>query len=139
MDSIDNKPKLETDIKNLLRQNRWNRDWTVVDTLVRAGRATIIVSDSGDASLDLTAEVPVTPANLTNVNAGLSVIHQRGAVIKFIAEDGLAPLFKLSRVKPSMFQRLRGTKNGGFYRELGGDRGPSSQPEEQLLETVSPE
>jgi len=138
-DSIDNRPTLETHIKNLLLKNRWNRDWTVVDTLVRADRATIIVSNSGDASLDLTAEVPVAPANLTNVSAGFAVNRTRGAVIHFIAAEGLAPLFRLSRVKQSIIQRLLGTKDGTFYRELGGDRGPSSPPEEELLETVSPE
>lgn len=144
-DVIENKAKLGTAIIGLLINKKWNPDWVVVDTLVRAGSATIVVSNSRSAALDLTAKADVKMADLANLDAGLNVSHQSGDVIQFIAEKGLSPLYKVSRVKQSWVQKLQG-KPPGFdrYTHVGIDLSKSTKsldkkiPTGNPLETVTP-
>ncbi len=108
VDEIEDKDAVGKVVVKLLKEGTWNRDWGVVDTLVRAGSATIVVSNSQVASLELTANAPVAVANPANLGIGLSVNSQSGDIIQFIAAKGLAPLFKLSRVKQSFLSTLLG-------------------------------
>src|SRR5258707_15241160 len=90
----------------------WEPGWAVIDTLVHANSATIVVSNSDSAALDLTAKVPVTLANLANLDTGLSAKSQSGEMIQFIAAKGLTPMFGLSRVKQSFLSKVLGDSSG---------------------------
>jgi hypothetical protein len=108
VDEIEDKVALGRAIISLIGKDIWDGDWGVVDTLVRAKSATIVVSNSHTAALELTAKAPLAVTNLANLDTGLSVNFQKGDMIRFIAAQGLAPLFKLSRAKRSLLERLFG-------------------------------
>jgi hypothetical protein len=108
VDEIEDKVALGRAIIGLIGKGTWDGDWGVVDTLVRAKSATIVVSNSHSAAIELTAKAPIAVANLANLTTGLSVNVQKGDMIRFIAAKGLAPLFNLSRAKLSLLDRLFG-------------------------------
>ena len=145
VDEIEDKAELGTAIIALLINKKWNPDWVVVDTLVRAGSATIAVSNSRNAALDLTAKTDVKIANLANLDAGLNMSHQSGDVIQFIAEKGLSPLYKLSRVKQSWIQKLLNQPGEfdryaliGTYKNKSIESPDKKIPKGKPLETVTP-
>jgi hypothetical protein len=128
VDEIENKVELGQAVIRLFQQGRWEADWGVVDTTVKADCATIVVSNSGSSALELTAKTPVKMTNLANLEAGFSVNSQSGDIVRFIAAKGLTPLFKLSRVKKSFLPAwLGGSKPITF----GG------APQEQVVTPVA--
>lgn len=132
IEEIDDKVALGQAVIKLVKNETWNPSWAVVDMLVRADTATIMVSNSGFAGLDLTAKAPVAVANLANVDTGLSVSSQTGDIIRFIAAKGLAPLFRLSKMKQSFLSGI--FTFGGPVQEA-----PASEVEDNPLEVVAPE
>jgi len=116
VDQIEDKAAVGNRVRELLEKKKWQPDWVVVDTLVKADCATILVSNSRNAALDLTAETAVTAANLANLKAGLSVNYQRGEVFRFIASEGLTPLFMLSGLKQSIIDWI--LHKPGSYTQL---------------------
>src|SRR5207244_1459584 len=86
----------------------WDADWCIVDTIVRAGSATIVISSSKQASLGLTATSAIELANLARLDAGVRVSAQEGDVLHFVAAKGLVPLFKLARIKQSLLSKVFG-------------------------------
>jgi hypothetical protein len=89
-----------------------------------------------EAGLELTAKAPVTQIDLANLDTGLSVSSHRGDVIWFIAEEGLSPLHRLSKVNSSWIGKLLGqpvTFGGASTEE------PDAPPSpEEVFEEVAP-
>lgn len=139
VDELVNKASIGRGVFNLVREGTWERNWVVVDTLVRADCATIVLSRSNKGSIELTAAAPVTAADLAKLDAGLSVHRQSGDLVRFVAAQGLSPLYRVSRVKRSLISRLLGESGhltfGGAPPEEPGD----PIPEEEVLERVSPD
>src|SRR5271169_792918 len=108
IDEVEDKVSMGNAIVGLFRVDRWDSKWAVVDSLVRAGSATIVISNSSTAALELTANAPIEASSLARMHAGLSVKSQSGDIVRFIAQPGLTPLFRLSRVKPSILDRAFG-------------------------------
>ena len=138
VDEIENKQEVGQAVLKLVQQGRWDPNWGVVDALVKASCATIIVANSASAGLELTAKTPVQLASLANLDAGLSVSSQSGEVIQVIAQQGLTPLFNVSRVKKPFLASLLGSKRITF----GGGAASRSEavPQgEEVFEKVLPE
>jgi hypothetical protein len=133
-DEIGNRLEVGQAMLKLLKAEIWKPNWAVVSTLVHADSATIVVSSTGSAVLDLTAKAPLALANLANLNAGLSVSSQRGDLIRFIAAQGLSPLFGLSRVKQSLVAKLLGEPAEITFGGVGEEEDLS---EEEPLELVA--
>ena len=106
VNEIEDKEKLGQAIIQMYREKTWDGGWSVVDTLVKADSVTIVVSNSQQASLELSAKTPLAITNLANVEAGLTVNSQQGDMVRFLAAKGLMPLFKLSRIKKSLLASL---------------------------------
>ena len=136
---IENKVTVGQAVIRLYEQGRWEADWSVVDTIVDAGAATILIANSGGAALELTANPPLDAANLVRLDVGLAVHSQSGDIIQFVAAQGLTPLFRLSRVKSSLLGRLLGGSKAIVF---GGVNPVVSEPisaEEEVFESVVPE
>ena len=115
----------------------WDKDWNVVDAVVRAASCTIVVCNSGTAAVTLGAKGPVQLSGIADAEAGLSITTKSGDVLSFLAAKGLTPLFKLSRVKHSWVQKLVGAAP-----TFGGASPSASMPasdDENPLEAVEPE
>jgi hypothetical protein len=109
---IEDKIELGRQLIRAYQQNVWESEWVVVDTVVEAGEMTALISNTGNAKLELTAEKDLGVGNLAlaSMEAGLSVRSQTGDVTQIIAERRAFPLFKLSRVKHTLFQWLNGAE-----------------------------
>lgn len=138
VDEVDDHVALGNALMKLCEQGRWELEWSVVDTLVTAESATVLVSNSKTSALELGAKSPLALASLADASAGISITAQSGDVTHFIAAKGLTPLFKLSRLKKSIFAALFGKKPITF----GGPTRSQAEPPpvtEDPLERVSPD
>ena len=137
-EEIEDKMALGQVIIRLVKEGSWEPSWAVVDTLVRADTATIVLSNSRTGAVELTAKAPVSVANLANVAVGLSVTSQTGDIIRFIAAKGLSPLFRLSKVKQSFLSKIVGGTEGITFGGADSDDEVSAEGNENPLEAVVP-
>ena len=131
IDEIDDKVALGRRILAAHKRGAWQREWAVVDSVVRAGRTTILLCHSASAKLELAAATPTSTAALTALDGDFSLRAQSGEVTHLIGAEGLTPLFRLSRLKRSFLDKLLGRPL-----EFGG-RAEGDDPEE-MLEPVTP-
>ena len=107
-DEIDNKAGLAKTILGYVRTGEWQKEWAVVDSVIRAGSATIVISNSSQASLGLNVDGPVEFSSLAKLNSGFEVSSENGNIARFISQADLVPLFTLGRIKTSIIQRVLG-------------------------------
>lgn len=83
----------------------WEKDWLVITRLVTATSATVLISKSSNALLELTAKANLSGAvaALGAANAGISIKYQQGDTISMIGGRNVTPLFQLSRLKSGFF------------------------------------
>jgi hypothetical protein len=139
VNEIEDKYQVGQAIIQLYEQGRWQADWGVVDTVVETGAATILVSDSDAAALELSANGSVELSGLASLQAGFTVNVQAGDVIRFVAAQGLTPLFRLSRVKASWFQRLVGGSKPILFGGMSADDPPPVPADKNVFEAITPE
>ncbi|MHB9833275.1 hypothetical protein Q8F57_000390 [Paraburkholderia terrae] len=79
---------------------RWKKNWVLVDALHTADYATIIVSESSNAGVVLTAQVsgPVSVVSLTDPKLGLQVTSSQGRLVQVICAQKLRPLYQCVRL-----------------------------------------
>ena len=90
----------------LAETGQWQRNWVVVTEVVTTGPTVVLISSENDARIDLTASLPVQLAlavPLASASAALEVVSSRGIGVKFIAHEGLTPLFRASGVRRRLF------------------------------------
>jgi len=135
IDEIEDKVAVGKALVDLHREGMWDIRWSVVDTVIRAGSSTILISNSSRASLELSAKAGVELSNLGNPELGLQVSSERGDVTLFLAEQGLTPLFRLSRFSYSWIDWLLAKPKTIYFGGTGGD-GP---PPDDMLQRVVPD
>ncbi|MEZ4467968.1 MAG: hypothetical protein R3F43_26915 [bacterium] len=91
---LDDLDTVGVELVNLFQQSLWKAGWVLVDTVVEAAKTTILVSQSDDASVDLTGPTAISGLN----EASISVTGQAGSVLQFLGQPGLTPLFRGRRV-----------------------------------------
>lgn len=136
---IENKEQVGRAILVRARTGAWEDEWAVVVTLVRADCATIMVANSSDAHVELAASLSIKEDNLADPTIALSARVQRGDVTRVVAEEGLVPLFKISRVKHAFLSSL--LKRPGRI-TFGGGRPiarKTTEEESNLWEELEPE
>lgn len=118
--TIKDQAKLAESILSLYAKGKWDKDYLVITELVEADSSTIIISNSKDAKIELTANANVNLGQLDIANAdiGLSPKISKDLYTEIVANKGLTPLFKLSKVQTKIFQepifeatKMRGMKN----------------------------
>jgi hypothetical protein len=107
-DEIDDKAGLAKVILGYVRTGEWRGDWAVVDSVVRAGSATIIIANSSQASLGLHVDGPAEFSSLAKLTSGFEVNSESGNIARFISQGNLVPLFTLGRIKTSFIQQALG-------------------------------
>ncbi len=90
---------LRGQVVNAYVKGTWEKEWLVITRLVKAPSATVLISNSSNASLELEAKVKLSEGALGSANAGVTIKHQQGDTIKMIAGTNVTPLFQLSRLK----------------------------------------
>jgi len=110
VDEIEDKAALGRIIIDSYRAGTWDNNWAVIDTVVKAGSAIILISNSVNAQVELSAKATLLPGILADPNAGLAIRSQRGDITELLAKKGLTPLFRLSQVKNSIFALFKKEK-----------------------------
>ena len=96
---------LQRQIIGAFTKGSWDKDWVVITRLVKAPSATVLISKSSNAALEMTAKADLSGAvaGLGTANAGISVKHKQGDTVGMIGGQNVTPLFQLSRLKTSFF------------------------------------
>lgn len=95
----------QTDLEHQLRAaydaGDWKREWVVVTEIVKAERATVLISNSEKAEVKLSVQgdLPAGAVSLAGGRAHLAVAGQSGDVTKVLAEAGLTLLYRLARLR----------------------------------------
>lgn len=102
---IDDLQTLGDQILDLYRSGNWDRKHFVVIETRDAESATILISSSANAKIELSATGRISPAgvNIADMDAGLQTQYTRDMHTQIIATAGLTPLFKAWSVKKPVF------------------------------------
>jgi hypothetical protein len=103
---IRDKPLLATAIATALREGRWKTEWIVVDRLMVAESATVLVSNSADCSVDISGDAALSPGpfDIADARLGLRVARQSGDLFACVAATTLSLLFQASKVRKRWFR-----------------------------------
>jgi hypothetical protein len=105
---IDNMKPIEDKIMSLYKTGKWEKNMVVVTEAVKAHSATIIISNSHDAAIDLLAKGTFNLAkiDLADIGAEFEVVKRSNIATEIIASQGLTPLFKTCGIKLSIFRKV---------------------------------
>lgn len=102
---IDNFLEVKEKIETLYKNGQWEYDWKVITEIVLVDSATILISDSSDALIELKASagLGVQQLNLADASLGLEILRTEGLNTQLFSEKSLTPLYKISGLKRSWF------------------------------------
>jgi hypothetical protein len=102
---INDQIKLGKEVIKRYEQGKWDKDWVIITELVKADSATIIISSSEKGKVELKAKADISTAKLDIADASLNLecTFSKDLSTKIITEQGITPLFKLSRIKSRLF------------------------------------
>ena len=105
--SIKDQIGMANEILKLYKQGKWEKNWVVITELVHADSATILISSSskGKAELKAKATVGIGGIDPADVASGFELSFSKDLTTKIIAEEGLTPLFKASKIKSRVFSK----------------------------------
>jgi hypothetical protein len=98
---IDDQLAVGKKVLEMYQQGNWNKDWAVITELVQARSATVLISNSSSAKIELSAGGTFSggAASLADVNAQLQVAFSKDMMTTLVSQAGLTPLFKARGVK----------------------------------------
>ncbi|WP_430412848.1 hypothetical protein [Kordia sp.] len=135
--SIKSSITLGKEILKLYDAKKWDKDWVVITELMKADSSTILISLGRKGSVDIkvNAETEVTSKNMrvTNPSLDLSVSFFNNVSAEIIAEKGLTPLFKVSKVKKPFLGAPIFKANKTMV-TLGNNKNALKMPDDDLLE-----
>jgi len=109
---------IEDMVLDKYKNGNWDKDWVIITELIEAGNATIIISNSSNGTLELkvNADTVTDKLSLTNASLALSVIREEGSTLKYIAQDGLTPLYRVMGIQHPFLRKLSfGVKGSRAY------------------------
>ncbi|MBT1700155.1 hypothetical protein KK083_24920 [Fulvivirgaceae bacterium PWU4] len=103
--SIDEPMALQKRIIEAYEKRVWESDWTVITRLITAPSATILISNSlnSDVELSASADLKAALAQLGKADLGLSLKSQRGDMFKMIGAREITPFFQVAKLKRRWF------------------------------------
>lgn len=104
--SLKDQIKLGQQILALYKKGEWDKDWAVITELVHAQSSSILIATESESKIELEATGNITTGalDIADTNANFEVTYTKGVSTKIIAEKGLTPLFKASKVKSNIFR-----------------------------------
>lgn len=101
---IENMTAVGAEILSAYRAHRFERDWVVIDRIVRAKSAVILLSESKKAHVELTASAALTSmASIGDTALGVEISRTEGEVTRFLMREDHTPLFGASRLHDLLF------------------------------------
>ena len=106
--TIENMAAVGAEILYHYRAQGFERDWIVIDRLVTAKSATILISESKKARVVLRAsEALLSVAGLGDASLGIQIASTQGEVTRLIASESVTPMFGASRLSESLLRGMR--------------------------------
>lgn len=104
---IENMAELEPAIIDKFNDGTWKKDWVIITQLQEATSATIIILNSSNSKIELKANggVATGELKLTDASLGLSVAKETGSNFKFIAQNGINPLYRVMGIRHPLFSK----------------------------------
>lgn len=109
---LGNVARLEDEILARYKAGKWKKEWVVVSQLVRTPKASILVSQTSSAKVEITAQGDATvgqAVKLGDVKFSFDITSEAGKVYNFLDSNNVTPLFQLVGVK----RRFLGKTNVG--------------------------
>ena len=102
---IADQPKLSRDIVRLMDERQWSADWFVVTHVLEAESATIMISSSSDATVEvaLGGDARAAGVDLLDVRFEPRVVRQHEMNTVILNSTGSTPLFRAKRVRKKWF------------------------------------
>ncbi len=118
-------------ILELYKSGDWPKNHGVITELVTAGSATILISASDSAHVDLSAKAGIAPAGLTlaDTSAEFQIASSTGVATQILVASQLTPLFRASAVRRHIFS------SPGFD-SRGTDSVRRREPEEDVFADI---
>jgi hypothetical protein len=107
--TMQDQPKMARKVAYLLKRGEWGRDWHIVTQVVEADSASILISQTSSAEVELAlgASANVNGIDLLGVDLKPRVVRQTEMSTIMVNEGGLVPLFKAKRVKRTLFGNVK--------------------------------
>ena len=104
---IENVIQLGQEILRLFEEGKWNKKWVVITELVEAESATVLISNSSNAKIELKAKgnINAPTIDIADAEAEFTATFYKGMDTKIIAEKGLTPLLKVKGIKTRIFSK----------------------------------
>jgi len=130
-EQIDDQVALTEAIIKLYNDKKWDKKWTVITELKHAESATIIISNSANSKIEISAKGSVgnTSLNIADAELGLSVVASTGINTEIIGKKNLTPLFRLKGIKTSLFGGNPVVKDRGLGEEADEVAETGSEPD----------
>ena len=105
---IEDKAIVGRQIMAAYRRGEWQANWWLVDSVVRADRTTVLISQTNSSSVELLLTKSAS-SDLTRLDGELSVESQSGEVMTILAARGLSPMVDLGRIRGKLVHVIAGT------------------------------
>lgn len=97
---ITNKAKVGEILKELLKNERWQKEYCVVTDLVKAGKTIVAISQSNNSGISFEADSPaIEKINLGDASVKFNLTSERSIGYKVDAVEGLDLLMGLCKIK----------------------------------------
>lgn len=107
---------LEQEILTRLRAKTWQPHWVVVAQVVRTPKASILISQTKNAKVEVTVEGTVghgKVAKLGDASLSYGITSVSGKVFNFVDTEGATPLFQLVGLRQNLLGSRVGTLQAG--------------------------
>lgn len=103
--SIKNQIDLGRTIVQLFKDGKWDKNWSVITELVVSESTSVIISSSSKGKIDLkaTGDVSINKIDIASAEATFELAYSKDLSTKIIAQQGMTPLFKVSKIKSRLF------------------------------------
>lgn len=104
IEMLENLGEIEQAVKAKFKNDEWPKEWVIISELVTADEATILISKSSNAKLELKANAKIGAGeqlDLANGSLELSPQMSQGISTQIIAKEGLSPLYRAAGIKKS--------------------------------------
>jgi len=105
---IENKSKLGQEVKKLLANKNWDKEYVIVTDIVEAEKTTIAISSSGSSSILFEAKSPlIEQINLADTSLDLRIKNEEAIGYSIHTSDKLIPLIGLCGMRPKFFAQAK--------------------------------
>jgi len=112
---IENMGKIEQEVSRLFSEGKWNKDHIIIQQLMHADSATILISGESKTKLELKASADIAVGEMDIADAKMKLHYQSGSSLSFqeIGCENITPLYSAIGFDKSFFGKISSDVRGG--------------------------